>query len=85
LPLVVCINRGSVDRRIVEFIDFISIPQVENLIFITDIYIYTHTFIYITKKTKEKAKNYKIKGTLCISGHHLVFSDRQKKNNKKDG
>jgi hypothetical protein len=49
-----------------EFVDFISIPRVDNVV--------------LTEKTKEKTKNCKIEGTLCISGHHLILSDRQKNN-----
>lgn len=47
-----------------EFADLISIPRVDNVILID--------------KTKDKSKDYKIEGTLCISGHHLILSDRQK-------
>lgn len=47
-----------------EFVDLIAIPRVDNVI--------------LTDKTKDKSKDWKIEGTLCISGHHLILSDRQK-------
>ncbi|XP_032452489.1 myotubularin-related protein 9 [Nasonia vitripennis] len=47
-----------------EFGDLISIPRVDHVI--------------LTDKTKERTKSCKIEGTLCISGHHLILSDRQK-------
>ncbi|KAL7296410.1 hypothetical protein TKK_0010422 [Trichogramma kaykai] len=49
-----------------EFIDLITIPRVDNVVLIN--------------RTKERTKQYKIEGTLCISGHHLIISDRQKDN-----
>jgi len=47
-----------------EFVDLIAIPRVDNVL--------------LTDKTKDKLKDWKIEGTLCISGHHLILSDRQK-------
>lgn len=49
-----------------EFVELISIPRVDNVV--------------LTDKTKERTKQCKIEGTLCISGHHLILSDRQKGN-----
>lgn len=47
-----------------EFVDLIAIPRVDNVV--------------LTDKTIDKSKDWKIEGTLCISGHHLILSDRQK-------